>query len=234
MAEPIDLAATRTRLALQREEANHRFANQLALIASAVRVRAAKLAKGPPLISRDDMLSVLQVIMGRLVSLGELNRALAQSDGECTYVRKCIVETCASLISGLSLEGRLTVVHRLADDSLIDARQAQALALLVNEIIVNALKHAHPTGIPVTITISCDRLDDGRLMLEVADDGVGLPEGFDPDAEGGVGFKVIRSLADNLGAALEIHSDALGLSFRFLLPGHRTAGAAPEPTRAAV
>jgi two-component sensor histidine kinase len=223
MGEPIDLAASRVRMSMQREEATHRFANQLSLITSAVRVRAAKIAKGPALIPREDVAAILQVIMGRLVSLGELNRMLAQSDGEHTNIQKCVVQTCTSLISGLSLEGRLAVVHRLSDDCVIDARQAQALALLVNEIFVNALKHAHPTGIPVTITISCERLADGRMALEVGDDGVGLPEGFDPDAEGGVGFKVIRSLANNLGASLEIHSDSLGLAFRFLLPARARA-----------
>lgn len=221
-------------MSVQREEATHRFANQLALVAGAIRVRAGKIAKGPALISREDVLSILQVITGRLVSLGELNRALAQSDGEHTNIQKCVVETCASLISSLALEGRVSVVHRLADDCVIDARQAQALALLVNEIMINALKHAHPTGLPTTITISCDRLPDGRMAIEVADDGVGLPEGFDADASEGVGFRVIRSLAESIGATTEISSDSLGLSFRFLLPAARAIANPAEPTRIAM
>ena len=221
MSAPIDLAATRTKLVLQRDEANHRFANQLSLITGAIQMRESAIAKGPTLVSRDDVLGILRVIIGRLVSLSELNRSLAQSDGEHANIQKCLVETCASLITALSLEDRVQIVYRLADDCVVNARQAQTLALLVNEIIVNAIKHAHPTGLVTMITVSCDRLSDGRMAIEVADDGVGLPESFDSNKDGGVGFRVIRTLAKSLGAALEIHSDSLGLTFRFLLPAEQ-------------
>jgi two-component sensor histidine kinase len=45
-----------------------------------------------------------------------------------------------------------------------------------------------------------------------------LPESFDASKAGGVGFRLIRSLADKLGATLTIESDSLGLTFRLLFP----------------
>ena len=59
---------------------------------------------------------------------------------------------------------------------------------------------------------------DGRVLLTIADDGVGLPENFDLKKPGGVGFRLIRSLADGLKADLAIESDSLGLAFRLKLP----------------
>lgn len=234
MSAPIELVSSRG--TSRRDETNHRIANQLTMMVSAIRVRASSIAKGPATIAREDVLTILDVIMGRLISLSELNRAFSQAGDEHTDVQKCLVQTGHALISALSLEDRVSLTHQLTADCVIDANQAQALALLINEIIINAVKHAHPTGLPVTITLSCDRIADGRIAIEVEDDGVGLPETFDAARDGGVGFKVIRTLAASLGAALEIQSDSLGLSFRFLLPPPNEAadGASISPIRATV
>ncbi len=83
---------------------------------------------------------------------------------------------------------------------------------------MNAVKHAHPTGVPVQITLACHRDSRGCLRIELGDDGVGLPEGFDAGKAEGVGFRLIRSLADKLDAALSIESDSLGLTFYLTLP----------------
>ena len=56
------------------------------------------------------------------------------------------------------------------------------------------------------------------MAIEIGDDGIGLPEGFEESRDGGAGFKIIRTLAQNIGAELKIQSDDLGLSFRITLP----------------
>jgi two-component sensor histidine kinase len=94
------------------------------------------------------------------------------------------------------------------------ARHVQSLTLIVCEILTNAMKYAHPTGIAVVMTVSCESRSDGTLVLSISDDGVGLPEGFDPSKDGGVGFKIIRTLASEIGAKLDIASDNLGVTFR--------------------
>jgi two-component sensor histidine kinase len=61
-------------------------------------------------------------------------------------------------------------------------------------------------------------------VLTISDDGVGLPEGFDPMQSGGMGFKVMRALAAEVGGELQIQSTHLGLSFRLSLPAMAMAG----------
>jgi two-component sensor histidine kinase len=88
----------------------------------------------------------------------------------------------------------------------------------VNEVLMNAVKHAHPTGIPVQMRLACRRLGKTGLEIEIEDDGIGLPENFDHKSGGGVGFTLIRALANTLNATLTVESDSLGTSFRMAVP----------------
>lgn len=120
--------------------------------------------------------------------------------------------------ASLALSDRVALVQHLRADCIISPDQAQKIGLLVNEIVMNAIKHAHPTGIPVQIAIGCRRRPDGRFTIEVADDGIGLPDGGKAHVGRGVGFRLIKSLAQSLNAELVIESDALCLAFQVTLP----------------
>jgi two-component sensor histidine kinase len=72
--------------------------------------------------------------------------------------------------------------------------------------------------------VGCEPAADGRLVLTISDDGVGLPDGFIPGQHGGMGLKLIRRLAEEIGADLQIQSTQLGLSFRISLPACSMAG----------
>jgi two-component sensor histidine kinase len=73
--------------------------------------------------------------------------------------------------------------------------------------------------------VDCTTSQDGRLMLTVSDDGIGLPENFDNQTGGGMGFKVMRSLAAEIGGHLDIRSTHLGLSIRLSLQASAMCGA---------
>jgi two-component sensor histidine kinase len=108
---------------------------------------------------------------------------------------------------------------------MVQMRQVQPIVLILCEIFINAMKYAHPTGVPLIMVVDCMPAADGRLVLTISDDGVGLPEGFDTGKGGGMGFKVMRSLAAEIGAELQMQSTPLGLTFRLSLPASAMAGA---------
>ena len=114
-------------------------------------------------------------------------------------------------------EPRLRLLHRPTSGCLVSLDQARQISLLTHEVVANALKHAHPSGIAVEVTIECRRFADGRVVVEIGDDGVGLPENMDPYRDGGAGFKKIRALAGAMDAELRIESDSLGLRFTLTL-----------------
>jgi two-component sensor histidine kinase len=200
-------------------EANHRIANHLTLLASMVQVQVTSVAKGPLQLTRDEVHGMLREVAGKVISVGHLHRRLADRPRTDEIdLGDYLIESCHALISSLSLQAHIGLVHRLAASCPVKPEQAQPVALIVGEIIMNAVKHAHPTGIPVEISLHCGRNAKGRLVVEVEDDGIGFPENFDPKTDGGVGFKLMRVLADSLGADLDIGSDNLGTRFRLSLP----------------
>jgi two-component system, NarL family, sensor histidine kinase DegS len=85
---------------------------------------------------------------------------------------------------------------------------------IAQEALQNALKHAHATRVAVTL-----RADDGRLLLEVADDGVG----FDPDAAAlrarRLGLTSMRERAERVGGTLDIRSGESGTTVRLEVVG---------------
>jgi two-component sensor histidine kinase len=57
-----------------------------------------------------------------------------------------------------------------------------------------------------------------NLILHIADDGVGLPEGFDEKRDAGPGLRLVRGLVESVGGRLTLNSDPLGLGFSIELP----------------
>jgi len=199
-------------------ESNHRISNHLGLVAAMVHGQISGIDHGPEKLSRDQAKEMLQATAGMLVSVSRLHHRLSeQPHSNKVLLSDYIVEVCASLVSLLSLSRRVFFVHRWASDCRLAPGQAQYIGLLINEILVNALKHAHPTGLPVRLEIRCERQDNGRVTLIIGDDGVGLSDQINPSA-GGVGFKLIRALTKSLNAELQIESDSLGLTFVITMP----------------
>lgn len=92
----------------------------------------------------------------------------------------------------------------------IDSPTALGLSLIVCELVLNAAKYAHPARVPGRVDVAC-RLSGRDLSVEVADDGVGLPAGFDPASDGRLGLEMVRVLARQLHAQTFFQSDPLGL-----------------------
>jgi two-component sensor histidine kinase len=91
--------------------------------------------------------------------------------------------------------------------------------LILGELATNAIRFAHPTGIPGTLEVRCDRdITAASLVLTVADDGVGLPENFDPRQSPHLGLRIVGALAAQLGAALRFDNTELGLSVGLWVP----------------
>ncbi|MEJ2814804.1 sensor histidine kinase [Caulobacter sp. CCG-8] len=204
-------------------EAQHRIANNLALIAGYTRLQATRLHKsGQPLSAREACIA-LEEVATRIETVGELHRLLSaapghgpgSSDGRVDLGR-FLSKLCRSLMETVSFAGETVITHRDAGGCVVRPDQATPVALIVSELVTNALKYAHPTGVAGRILVSC-RSTGGGLVVEVTDDGVGLSEDFDPLTDGGLGFRVVRGLARQLGADLVYESRGLGLTVRLTL-----------------
>lgn len=75
-----------------------------------------------------------------------------------------------------------------------------------------------PTGVAGKIGIASRNRPEGGLVIEIADDGVGLPEGFDPTMGSRTGLRLMRALAEQLGGRLDFEQGLIGLAVRLELP----------------
>ena len=200
-------------------EAQHRIANNLALIAGYTRLQATRLHKARQPLSAREACIVLEEVAARIETVGEMHRLLSAAPGHGDGgidLGRYLAKLCGSLVETISFVGDTVISHRDGGGCMVRPDQATPVALIVIELVTNALKYAHPTGVAGKITVSCRPTATG-LTVEVADDGVGLSEDFDPKGDGGLGFRVVRGLARQLGAELIYESHGVGLTVRLIL-----------------
>jgi two-component sensor histidine kinase len=136
-----------------------------------------------------------------------------------------IIERCCRQIApGLTI--RLSATP--GANAVITWEEAATLDFVVREIVSNAYRYSHPAGSPVEVTIECGTNRDGEIVIDIGDDGVGLPPDFAEWRDAGNGMVSVRYRLQQIGACLNVTSDDLGLRFQIILhPRQRR----PTPAR---
>lgn len=205
-------------------EAHHRISNNLALLASSISIRAARIAKQSRDMDGDEVAALLYEIGARIVAVGQLHRQLARRPEAVTLdLKVALRELCETLIAALSAPERMEFTWTTSGKCEVSSAHVLPICLIVTEVVTNSLKYAHPTGVKGKLLVDCRREGETALVIEVADDGVGLPDGFDLAADGGIGSRTIRLLAQQIGAEIDFESNSIGLAFRLRLPSQHQA-----------
>ena len=197
-------------------EASHRIANHLSLLCATLRLEADAVRQGPELVERAAVVERLRAAVSRIEAIGQLHRTLAEVPRGSVELSSFLCAKQAEIVRSLGLAARLQVHTEFHGTCRINAEHAGCLALVLGEIIANAAKYARPDGDQVTIVLGGARTGDGRIVLVIADNGVGLPENFDETRDGGTGLRLVRSLCKSIGASLELSGP--GLIHRLVLP----------------
>jgi len=193
-------------------EAHHRIANNLALIAGSVKARASEILGRDRLVRPSEVAAILDEVSSRITTVGVLHRLLSRV-GETGSIDLAFYldEVGTAAITALGAEERIDLIWTSRGACNAPSDQALPIALVIAEILTNTVKYAHPTGGVTKVWLGCTRRGDGSLMIDVCDDGIGLPDGFDPKTDGGLGLQTIRSLAVQLGAQILFRSGPLGV-----------------------
>jgi two-component sensor histidine kinase len=201
-------------------EANHRIGNHLATIVGFAQKEAERLEAGAEIVRREEAVATIRGLAGKIAAVSTLHRALAANPERTDMdLAQVLGETLQPL---KQLYGdRLRFAMSIAPGCTVESGQGYVLALAFAEILTNAMKYAHPTGLPVEISVVGAATAGGATTLEIADDGVGLPEGFDPQRDSGVGMKMMRYMIESAGGEVRTTSDELGLSVSITLPPRR-------------
>lgn len=199
-------------------EAHHRIANNLALIAGFVRLQTSKVAKDKASLSATEVCLLLEEVGVRVQTVGRLHHLLgANAGGGPVDLGEYLHSVCGILSDSVCIHRSIELTCD-ASPCTFPPEGAALLGLIVAELVTNSVKYAHPASVSGRIAVRCRRTSDDSLILTVADDGVGLPDGFDARVSGGLGMRVIRSLADQLDAVLDFDSTPLGLTVTVTAP----------------
>lgn len=199
-----------------RSETDHRIANHLAMLSAYVRMKGADLAKGAAA-GDSSLLLFAQSVRVQIDAVARLHRLLISHDANAPVELPTLLhEVCAPFATGL--DPGFVLVEDFGAGCAARADQILPVGQLIGEAIVNAAKHAHSDPGGGLLVVRCRRGETGRVHIEVVDSGPGLPPTFDPDRDGGFGFRLMRGLSRQLGASLDFGSEGAGLRVRLTLP----------------
>jgi len=135
------------------------------------------------------------------VVIGELREFITEMQVQTRVPPASLAEVLQSLVRRMQSASQAAIDLKCdaAASERLTPNQAVQLAAIAREALSNSLRHARPHSIRIHLTNL-----DGKIVLEVADDG----SGFDPHSTGepGLGLSSIRRRADEIQAELEIRS----------------------------
>jgi two-component sensor histidine kinase len=98
------------------------------------------------------------------------------------------------------------------------ADRAILVALIINELVLNAGKYAYPDCPDGLVSVRVVPMEKGSILVSVRDEGVGMPASFDPATSKRLGTRLVNALAKQLGAELTRPASPIGTNFTLLVP----------------
>jgi two-component sensor histidine kinase len=120
-----------------------------------------------------------------------LSRADRQAINIREVAQRIIQETKRGVLSD---EKQIHVVLESQNNLYLPARQATACALVMNELIQNAIEHGYVERESGRIAVRLEDRGD-EIIIAVVDDGVGLPPDFDLTQTQSLGLTIVQTLA---------------------------------------
>ena len=195
-------------------EIHHRVKNNLQTVAALLRLQARRMRAS-------EASDALQEAVRRVGSIALVHETLSHATAEVVEFDDIARQIAATAGELSAPEARFTPVL-VGKFGMLSSSLATPLALVLNELIHNAVQHglALPGGPATgTLEVTADRTGD-RLTVTVCDNGTGIPDGFDLESTTSLGLQIVRTLVvSELGGTLAISARPHGgTSVRIDLP----------------
>jgi PAS domain S-box-containing protein len=191
--------AIRASLAEQEQllkEVHHRVKNNLQVITSLINLQARY-------VEDERALALFDQTRNRVYSIAAIHELIYRSASFAAihlsdYARQLVPD----LVRFYGMEDRISVTIA-GDAATLELERAVPCGLLLNELVSNACKHAFPHGARGALSVTVEGAGE-YATLEVADTGVGLPEGFDYRRASTLGMQLVHNLARQLRATVSV------------------------------
>jgi two-component system CheB/CheR fusion protein len=203
------------------KEVHHRVKNNLQIMSSLLKLGSNTAAGG-------NNRSFVQDSQDRIQAIALVHEQLYMSVNLSTISLGAYFQHLTEHLrrSYLGPENLNITVH---GDLKIGVDAAILLGLILNELVTNALKHAFPGGRKGHIRVGLRLESDQRAILEVQDDGVGIPKGLDIEKSDSVGLSLVRQLVNQLKGRLEMKRGPDGATFVIGFPAPQNL--TPDPAK---
>lgn len=189
-----ELAASLKQKDILMKELEHRVKNNLNIVSSLLSLESEQIASPA---SKQIFLDA----QSRIRSVSLIYDLLSHSSKGNSISCNSYLEELANLLSETYGHGGVRLSIRVPDFD-IDVKRGVSLGLIVTELLTNSLKYAFPDkGGTVSLNLA---IRDGGLFLDIEDDGVGAPAGFDWKSCGTLGVRIVDMLTEELFGSVEI------------------------------
>ena len=181
-------------------EIHHRVKNNLQTVAALLRLQARRLGSG---VAK----SALDEAVRRVGSIALVHEILSQQAvGERVEFDE-IADRLATMVGEVGAVGAVVRTERLGSFGELPSEVATPLAMVLTELLQNAVEHGYPegaAGVVGRIEMSISR-PPRRLVVTLDDDGRGLPADFDLETSTNLGLSIVRTLVESeLGGQLTL------------------------------
>jgi two-component sensor histidine kinase len=185
-------------LAAEREvllrEVNHRVGNSLQIIASLLHLQASSSPQ-------DEVKAALTNAMGRVAAVAQVHRRLYTSHDLKSVLLNQYLDALLEDLRRSAEGNRMSRLTLQSETIEIDPDRAVAIGIIVNELVMNAVKYAYPDGAgPIHVDLHADRDD---IVLAIADEGVGFEANHSDPRSTGLGQRIVSAMAAKLEASVE-------------------------------
>lgn len=183
------------------QEIHHRVKNNLQTIASLLRLQARR-SESP------EVRAALRESVNRILSISLVHEFLSQQDEEFINVAE-VARNIFDLVIQSMMEPGFNIQKIFeAKPVILPSEKASSLALVVNELVQNAIEHGFPGRQSGMIGLKLTVASDTLYRLEIYDDGIGLPPDFDCAKTKSLGLQIVKTLVEtDLGGSFELFGE---------------------------
>jgi two-component system, sensor histidine kinase PdtaS len=175
-------------------EIHHRVKNNLQTVAALLRLQARRLPEG------EAGRVALEEAVRRVGVIALVHETLSQGFDEVVEFDDIAVRGLQAITEVAKVEHPIST-KVIGSFGKLRAEDATAMAMILSELVQNAVEHGFTGSAEGTICVeaqrSADDLGDELLSVTISDDGVGLPPDFRPGASG-LGTQIVESLVQDL------------------------------------
>jgi two-component sensor histidine kinase len=177
-------------------EVDHRVKNSLQLVMSILRLQGD--AAEEPAVQQQ-----LREAAARISAIARVHQRLHQSSQVETIDLGAYLKDLCRDFSDMA--PTCEIQADVTEGIEVPTARAVSIALLVNELMVNAATHAYPGKTICRIWVKLERTAEGKAVVSVRDAGAGLPADYDPVAGKGLGMRIVHALGNQLDADVRVH-----------------------------